>query len=154
MKSSGKSKNPKALANWVINNLRAKLAEANRDSNSEQGGDAGAERSLTLADLKFKPELLLELIGLVESRTISTATAQQVFAEMFDTGESPAAIVQARGLAQVSDAGAIEKFCDDVLAANPGPVSDFRNGKTAALNFLKGQVMKLSKGKANPALVG
>jgi len=54
----------------------------------------------------------------------------------------------------VSDAGAIEKFCDEVIVANPGPVSDFRNGKVAALNFLKGQVMKLSKGKANPNLVG
>jgi aspartyl-tRNA(Asn)/glutamyl-tRNA(Gln) amidotransferase subunit B len=62
--------------------------------------------------------------------------------------------VQKRGLAQVSDASAIEQFCDQVIAANPGPVADFKAGKSAALNFLKGQVMKLSKGKANPALVG
>ena len=73
---------------------------------------------------------------------------------MFDTGESPAAIAQKKGLAQVSDTGAVEKFCDDVIAANPGPVADFKKGKAAALNFLKGQVMKLSKGKANPSLVG
>jgi aspartyl-tRNA(Asn)/glutamyl-tRNA(Gln) amidotransferase subunit B len=73
---------------------------------------------------------------------------------MFKTGKSPAAIVQEKGLAQVSDAGAIEKFCDEAIAANPGPANDFKSGKTAALNFLKGQVMKLSKGKANPALVG
>jgi aspartyl-tRNA(Asn)/glutamyl-tRNA(Gln) amidotransferase subunit B len=77
-----------------------------------------------------------------------------VFAEMFDTGKSPAAIVQEKGLAQVSDPGAIEKFCDEAIAANPGPAADFKAGKAAALNFLKGQVMKLSKGKANPALVG
>ena len=73
---------------------------------------------------------------------------------MFATGKAPAAIVQEKGLAQVSDTGAIEKFCDEAIAANPGPVNDFRNGKAAALNFLKGQVMKLSRGKANPELVG
>ena len=114
-----KSRNPKAVANWVINNLRAKLAETTTE----------------LADLKFKPESIVELIGLVENKTISTSTAQQVFAEMFDTG-------------------AIEKFCEEAITANPGPASDFRNGKAAALNFLKGQVMKLSKGKANPSVVG
>jgi len=108
----------------------------------------------TLTDLKFKPETLLELISLVETKTISSAAAQQVFGEMFDTGKSPALIVQAKGLAQVSDTGAIEKFCDEAIAANPNPVADYKAGKVAALNSLKGQVMKLSKGKANPALVG
>jgi aspartyl-tRNA(Asn)/glutamyl-tRNA(Gln) amidotransferase subunit B len=62
--------------------------------------------------------------------------------------------VQQKGLAQVSDTSALEQFCDQAIAANPGPAADFRNGKAAALNFLKGQVMKFSKGKANPALVG
>ena len=80
--------------------------------------------------------------------------AQDVFAEMFATGEAPASIVQKKGLAQVSDTAAIEKFCDEAITANPGPASDYKAGKAAALNFLKGQVMKLSKGKANPALVG
>jgi len=73
---------------------------------------------------------------------------------MFDSGESPAAIVAKKGLAQVSDAGAIEKLCDEVISAHPKSADDYRQGKTAALNFLKGQVMKLSKGKANPALAG
>jgi len=73
---------------------------------------------------------------------------------MFETGEAPSAIVEKKGLSQVSDAGAIEGFCDQVIAAHPGPAADFRAGKAAALNFLKGQVMKLSKGKANPALAG
>ena len=132
------SKNPKSVANWVINNLRAKMAESHT----------------TVAELKFKPDCIVELIGLVESKAISTAIAQQVFGEMFDTGESPAAIVQKKGLAQVSDTGALEKFCEEVIAAHPGPAADFKNGKAAALNFLKGQVMKLSQGKANPALVG
>jgi aspartyl-tRNA(Asn)/glutamyl-tRNA(Gln) amidotransferase subunit B len=108
----------------------------------------------TLADLKFPPDALLELVGLVENKTISSSAAQQVFIEMFDSGKAPAAIVQEKGLAIVSDTGAIEKFCDDAIAANPGPAADFRAGKAAALNFLKGQVMKASKGKANPALVG
>jgi aspartyl-tRNA(Asn)/glutamyl-tRNA(Gln) amidotransferase subunit B len=131
-------KNPKPVANWVINNLRAKLSE------SKTG----------LGELKFKPEAIVELVGLVENKTISGAAAQQVFAEMFETGKKPAAIVQEKGLAQVSDSAAIETFCDQAIAANPGPVADFKAGKGAALNFLKGQVMKLSKGKANPALAG
>jgi aspartyl-tRNA(Asn)/glutamyl-tRNA(Gln) amidotransferase subunit B len=73
---------------------------------------------------------------------------------MFATGEAPTAIVEKKGLAQVSDTGTIEKFCDEVLAANPKIVADYKGGKVAALNSLKGQVMKLSKGKANPNLVG
>lgn len=133
-----KSKNPKAIANWVINNLRAKMAES----------------FTALAELKFKPEHLLELLGLVESGKISSRIAQEVFTEMFASGQSPNDIVQSKGLAQVSDTGAVEKFCDEAIAANPKSAEDFRAGKAAALNFLKGQVMKLSKGKANPNLVG
>ncbi len=132
------TKNPKAVANWVINNLRAKMAES----------------QLALDHLKFKRENFLELIGLVDSGKISSKIAQEVFAEMFSTGDSPNQIVEKKGLAQVSDTGAIEKFCDEAIAANPKSVEDFRAGKPAALNFLKGQVMKLSKGKANPNLIG
>src|SRR3989454_5599190 len=164
-KIAKQSRNPKAVDNWVINNLRAKLAESSSRrkealtcledaAKQDQSLLTAAATRLTLADLKFKPESILELVGLVENKTISNSVAQQVFAEMFDTGESPTAIVQKKGLAQVSDTGAIEKFCDEVITSNPGPVADFRNGKAAALNFLKGQVMKLSKGKANPNLVG
>jgi aspartyl-tRNA(Asn)/glutamyl-tRNA(Gln) amidotransferase subunit B len=151
------SKSPKAVANWVINNLRAKIAEANAAERTEQsamGSEADDMTLTTLATLKFQPAALLELVALVENKTISNAAAQQVFAEMFDTGKAPAAIVQEKGLAQVSDTSAIEKFCDEAIAANPNPVADYKAGKVAALNSLKGQVMKLSKGKANPALVG
>ena len=155
------AKNPKAVANWVINNLQAKLAESSSRGNEAQTEGEGAETgqslltsAATIKDLKFKPEALLELVGLVEAKTISSSAAQQVFAEMFDTGKAPAVIVQEKGLAQVSDTAAIEKFCDDAIAANPNPVADYKAGKVAALNSLKGQVMKLSKGKANPALVG
>ncbi len=157
-----KSKNPKSIANWVINNLRAKLTEENTLGSAgvppahhanENAGETPALR-FTLDNLKFKPEAIIELAGLVENKSISSSAAQQVFAEMFASGKSPAAIVQEKSLAQVSDTGAIEKFCDEAIAANPGPAADFKSGKAAALNFLKGQVMKLSKGKANPALVG
>lgn len=131
-------KNPKAVANWVINNLAAKLAE----SSSELGG------------VKFQPVALRELVELVESGRINNQIAQAVFLEMFATGNRPAAIVEQKGLAQVSDSAAIEQLADEVIAANPGPAADFRAGKVAALNFLKGQLMKLSKGKANPTLAG
>jgi len=133
-----KAKNPKAAANWVINNLRAKIAES----------------QVALADLKFKPAAILELIDLVDNGKISSRIAQDVFVDMFNRGEAPAKIVERRGLAQVSDTGAIEKFCEEAISANPGPTADFKAGKVAALNYLKGQVMKLSKGKANPGLVG
>ncbi len=151
------SKNPKAVANWVINNLRARLAEANEKLSSEQsalGVDAADQKSLGLADLKFAPVAINELVTLTESGRISSKIAQDVFNEMFESGEAPTAIVERKGLAVVSDSGAIEKFCDDVIAANPGPAADFKAGKVAALNFLKGQVMKISKGKANPGLIG
>ncbi|MCC7377047.1 MAG: Asp-tRNA(Asn)/Glu-tRNA(Gln) amidotransferase subunit GatB [Verrucomicrobiales bacterium] len=132
------AKNPKTVANWIINNLAAKLNET------------GSQ----LADLKFGPAAIGELVGLVENGRISTKIAQEVFIDLFATGRSPSEIVAAKGLNQVSDASAIESLCDQAITANPGPAQDFRDGKVAALNFLKGQVMKLSKGKANPAMVG
>jgi aspartyl-tRNA(Asn)/glutamyl-tRNA(Gln) amidotransferase subunit B len=132
------AKNSKAVANWVINNLRAKLTETGT------GLDA----------LKFPPTAIRDLAELVDTGKISSKSAQDVFVEMFDTGETPTAIVEKKGLAQVSDTGAIEKMCDEAIASNPRAVADFKAGKAAALNALKGTVMKLSKGKANPALAG
>jgi aspartyl-tRNA(Asn)/glutamyl-tRNA(Gln) amidotransferase subunit B len=128
------AKSPKAVANWVINNLRAKLTET----------------MTGLAELKFKPESVVELVGLVETGEINSRIAQDVFAEMFASGESPRRIVENKGLAQVSDSGAIDTLCDQAIQANPKSVEDFRAGKMAALNFLKGQVMKSTRGKANP----
>jgi aspartyl-tRNA(Asn)/glutamyl-tRNA(Gln) amidotransferase subunit B len=150
------TKNPKTIANWLINNLRGKLAEWNKSTFlTELETEVGKDMTYKVFDmLRFKPEDMRELVALVETKTISSAAAQTVFAEMFETGKSPAAIVQEKSLAQVSDTGAIEKFCDDAIAANPNSVADYKNGKVAALNFLKGQVMKLSQGKANPNLVG
>jgi aspartyl-tRNA(Asn)/glutamyl-tRNA(Gln) amidotransferase subunit B len=132
------ARQPKAVANWVINNLRGKMTEA----------------GVGLADLKFQPDGIVALVELVESGKISTKIAQDVFSAMFESGMAPGKIVEERGLAQVSDSGAIEAFCDQAIAANPGPAADFKAGKGAALNFLKGQVMRLSKGKANPGLAG
>ncbi len=149
----------KSVANWIINNLLSKLAEANKAEAEDQAAlgidfSEQYESMLGFKDFRFRPEALLELVALVDTKTISSSAAQTVFAEMFENGKSPAAIVQEKGLAQVSDTGAIEKFCDEAIAANPAPVADYKAGKVAALNSLKGQVMKLSKGKANPALVG
>ena len=131
-------KNPKQAANWVINNLQAKLVET----------------ETSVADLKFPVVAIGEFIGLVEGGQISSKIAQEVFAEMFASGKSPATIVEEKGLSQVSDSGELEAFCREAIEANPGPADDFRNGKEAALNFLKGQVMKASRGKANPQMVG
>lgn len=132
------AKNPKAIANFVINNLQAKLTE----------------NAVAITDIKFQPADLRALVELIESGQISSKIAQDVFNEMYATGTPPAMIVQQKGLLQVSDTGAIEQLADEVIAAHPGPAADFRNGKVAALNFLKGQLMKLSKGKANPAMAG
>ena len=85
---------------------------------------------------------------------ISASAGQTVFQKMCETGKAPGALIQELGLVQVSDTATIEKFCDEAIAANPGPAADFKAGKVAALNRIKGHVMKLSKGKANPALVG
>ena len=112
------------------------------------------ETQTALDLVKIKPAAIQELIALVDSGKISSKIAQDVFTDMFNSGESAGKIVEQKGLAQVSDTSAIEKFCDEVIAANPKSAEDFRAGKVAALNFLKGQVMKISKGKANPALVG
>ncbi|MDG2214817.1 MAG: Asp-tRNA(Asn)/Glu-tRNA(Gln) amidotransferase subunit GatB [Verrucomicrobiota bacterium] len=135
---SGGGKNPKLVANWVINNLRAKLGET----------------GISIADLKFSSTAMAELIGLVEEGRVSSNIAQEIFADMFETGKRPGEIVEEKGLAQVSDSGELEAFCRDAIEANPGPANDFREGKGTALNFLKGQVMKASRGKANPQMVG
>ena len=132
------SPKPKSVANWVINDLLSALSAA----------------SLDLSECPIAPAAIGELTALIESGSISGRQGKEVFAEMMLSGKAPAVIVEEKGLKQVSDSGAIEAFCDEVIAANPASVADYKSGKEAALNFLKGQVMKLSKGKANPALAG
>jgi len=132
------SKNPKAISNWVTTEFLGRLAEA----------------KTTLDECLIKPEQLTELVSLIDGGQISGKIAKDVFAEMFTSGKSPSAIVKEKGLIQVSDAGAIEGFIEEAIAKNPKSVADFKSGNEAAINFLKGQVMKVSKGKANPQLVG
>jgi aspartyl-tRNA(Asn)/glutamyl-tRNA(Gln) amidotransferase subunit B len=145
-----RAKKIKVVANFIINNLRAEIAR--------QSGMPSSEISPKGEIEKGRPYpihgLIVDLANLVENNTANSSTAQVIITEMFRTGKSPATIIQEKGLTQVTDAGAIEKLCDQAIAANPVPVGDYRAGKAAALNFLKGQVMKLSKGKANPALAG
>ena len=132
------AKNPKNVANWILNDLQSAIASA----------------SLGIRECPVPPEGLDELVNLIDAGTINSRQGKEVFAEMFATGKNAAAIVAEKGLSQVSDTGAIEALADEVIAANPGPVADYKSGKTSAVNFLKGQLMKLSKGKANPAMAG
>jgi aspartyl-tRNA(Asn)/glutamyl-tRNA(Gln) amidotransferase subunit B len=132
------AKKPKHVANWILNDLQSSLASA----------------SLGIRECPVPPEGLDELVNLIDSGAINSRQGKEVFAEMFATGKNASAIVEEKGLKQVSDTGAIEALADEVIAANPGPVADYKSGKTSAVNFLKGQLMKLSKGKANPAMAG
>jgi len=132
------AKKPKNVANWILNDLQNALGAAGKGIN----------------ECPIPPDALDELVNLIDSGKISGKQGKEVFAEMFATGKSSAAIVKQKGIEQLSDVSALEKLCDEVIAANPKPVADFRAGNVASLNFLKGQVIKLSKGKANPQLVG
>ncbi len=145
-----RAKKIKMLANFVINNLQAEIAKQGKMPSSMLPSEG------TIDEIRPYPThgFIVDLANLVENNIANSATAQVVISEMVRTGKSPTVIIREKGLAQVSDAGAIEKLCDEAIAANPGPAADYKAGKAAALNFLKGQVMKLSKGKANPALAG
>ncbi len=128
----------KKVANWVINELLGRLNES------------GA----ALSDTVVKPEALSALVAAVESGKISNNQAKEVFTDMFATGSDPTAIIKAKGFEQVSDSGALEKLCDDVISANPAKVEEFKGGNEKVINWMTGQVMKSSGGKANPKLVG
>jgi len=132
------AKKPKNVANWILNDLQNALSSAGK----------------TINDCPIPPEALDELVNLIDSRQISGKQGKDVFAEMFASGKGAAVIVKEKGIEQLSDASVIDELCDQVIAANPKPAADFKAGHVASLNFLKGQVMKLSKGKANPQLAG
>jgi aspartyl-tRNA(Asn)/glutamyl-tRNA(Gln) amidotransferase subunit B len=135
--AQGASK-PKTAANWILNDLQSALTAAN----------------LTITDCPVSPAGLNQLLDLIEAGKISAHQGKEVLSEMLASGQPAAAIVQEKGIAQLSDTSALEALCEQVIAAHPKPVADFRAGNAASLNFLKGQVMKLSQGKANPGLVG
>ena len=132
------AKRPKNIANWILNDLQSALGQSGK----------------TINDCPIPPKALDELVNLIDSGKISGKQGKEVFAEMFSSGKPASAIVKEKGIEQLSDTGAIETICDEVIASNPKPAEDFRAGNAASLNFLKGQVMKLSKGKANPQLAG
>ena len=93
------------------------------------------------------------MVDMIQSGAINGKIAKTVFEEMFQTGGDPAEIVKAKGLVQVSDESAIAAFVDQVIAANPAQVQQYKEGKTAVIQYLVGQVMKTSRGKANPQMV-
>ncbi len=130
--------NAKAVSNWIMTEVMRVLGD----------------RNCTITDLPLTPEALAELVKLVDAKTINMTGAKEVFEVLVDSGGDPHAIVKEKGLLQVSDSDAIGEFVDQAMADNPQSVEDYRNGKTAAAKFLVGQVMRLSRGKANPQLVG
>jgi aspartyl-tRNA(Asn)/glutamyl-tRNA(Gln) amidotransferase subunit B len=132
------ARKPKNVANWIINDLLSALAADGR----------------TIAECPISAHALDELVNLIDDATISGTQGKTVFAEMFATGKAASRIVDEKGLRQVSDTGAIEALCDQAIAASAKAVAEYKAGKAQAINSIKGQVMKLSQGKANPAVVG
>jgi len=131
--------NAKALSNWVMGEL-LKYINASGQSVANPGFPIPAAN-------------LAELVELIDKGEISGKIAKDVFRDMQEKGAKPSAIVEARGLKQISDEGAITAIVEEVLAKNPQSVEDFKNGKDRALGFLVGQVMKATRGQANPELV-
>ncbi|HTK88952.1 MAG TPA: Asp-tRNA(Asn)/Glu-tRNA(Gln) amidotransferase subunit GatB [Verrucomicrobiae bacterium] len=134
-RESGK---PKAVANWVLNELLRELPGAD---------------DVAVAACPITPSRLAGLLALIDDGTISGKIAKDVFDKMLRSGEEARAIVGREGLTQVADAGALAEVVDQVLAQHAKVVEDWKSGKKAALGFLVGQVMKATQGKANPALV-
>jgi aspartyl-tRNA(Asn)/glutamyl-tRNA(Gln) amidotransferase subunit B len=136
-KAAAASKNPKAVANWVMGDLAAMLKAAGKE----------------IGDSPISPAHLGELVDLIGSGELSGKLAKEIFPKMFETGDAPRAIMEREGLKQISDTGALEKIIDEVIAANPKQVEQYKGGKTTVIGFLVGAVMKLSRGQANPATV-
>ena len=111
------------------------------------------ERELDPEDITFSPAHLAKLIALTDSKAINSTVAKEVFEAMFTEDVDPEAYVEEKGLKMVSDEGALRKTVEEVIAANPQSVEDYRNGKDRAIGFLVGQTMKAMKGKADPASV-
>jgi len=111
------------------------------------------ERRVPITEFKVTPERLAGLLALVRASVVNLNTAKDIFGAMAGSGETAEAIVERQGLRQISDGGAIEEIIRKVLEANPKAVADFKTGKSGAQKFIIGQVMRESKGKANPAMV-
>ena len=131
------SADPKAAANWVMGDLAGTLKAADKG----------------ISESPISPEQLGELVTLIAKGELSGKLAKEIFPKMFASGESAKVVMEREGLKQISDSGALEKIVDDVIAANPKQVEQYRGGKTTVINFLVGQVMKASRGQANTATV-
>ncbi|MGH9621582.1 MAG: Asp-tRNA(Asn)/Glu-tRNA(Gln) amidotransferase subunit GatB, partial [Bryobacteraceae bacterium] len=127
----------RATANWVSGDLMGLLKAAGKE----------------IGDSPVSPHHLGELVALIGKGELSGKLAKEILPKMFETGDSASAIMEREGLRQISDAGALEKIVEDAIAANPKQVEQYKSGKTAVLGFLVGQVMKASRGQANPATV-
>ena len=131
------SDQPKVISNWMMGELMRLLNAEDKE----------------IEDCPVKPDRLAGMVKLIDSGMISTKIAKTVFEEMYKTGKDAETVVQEQGLTQVSDTGAIEKIIDEVIRANPSQHADYRGGKDKLFGFFVGQVMKASKGKANPDMV-
>jgi len=131
------SKDPKMAANWVMGELAGLLK--------------GAGKEITESPVSAKH--LGELVALISKGQLTGKLAKEVLPKMFETGDTPAVIMEREGLKPITDTGALEKIVDEVIAGNPKQVEQFRGGKATVIGFLVGQVMKASRGQANPATV-
>jgi aspartyl-tRNA(Asn)/glutamyl-tRNA(Gln) amidotransferase subunit B len=128
---------PKTVSNWIMSDLLRLLNAENK----------------SIEECPLKPKQLVGMLKLIENGTISGKIAKTVFEEMYRTGKNAEVIVGEKGLVQISDAGAIDKSIDEVIAKHPKEVERFRSGEEKLIGFFVGQVMKLTKGKANPQMV-
>ncbi len=131
------AKDAKTAANLVINDLLSALSAAEK----------------SIAEVPFPAGHLSDLVNIIHGGSISSKQGKEVFAEMFATGKAPALIVEEKGMKQESDAGALEVLCKQAIEGSAKAVAEYKAGKLGAINAIKGQVMKLSGGKANPAIV-
>jgi len=131
------NKEPKLVANWLLNDLLGNLSEVGKD----------------IEDSPVSPKGLAELVRLIKEGTLSSKLAKEVLKEMVTTGKDPNEVVEEKGLKQVSDEGQIRAFIEEVLKENPKEVERYRSGEEKVFGFLVGQVMKKAKGKANPQVV-
>lgn len=129
--------NAKMVANWISSELFGQL---NR-------------HSISLSDCKVKPNMIQELVQLIESDVISGKIAKIIFEEMFNTGKRPKQIIEEKNLVQISDDSVIRSYIEEIINANQGSVADYKAGKEQLLGFFVGQVMKKTGGKANPQIV-
>jgi aspartyl-tRNA(Asn)/glutamyl-tRNA(Gln) amidotransferase subunit B len=129
--------NPKHLSNWIMGDLLKELKD----------------RELEIYELSFGPRHFAKLVNLVVSGRITVVIAREVFSDMFDSGKDPEDIVKEKGLEVVSDEGELKEIVIKIIKANPASVNDYKAGKKKAAGFIVGQVMKETKGKANPQMV-